>query len=76
MIQRNLISFYQYQVGSILEELAVHTLDLMKLFHLRVFFTSNKKIKIYSTVHVPFLHPVYAARLSSTINSFLNQDMG
>ena len=41
-----------------------------------IFLPQTKKIKIYSTVHIPFLHPVYAARLSSTINSFLNQDMG
>ena len=41
-----------------------------------IFLPQTKKIKIYSTVHVPFLHPVYAARLSSTINSFFKSRHG
>ena len=36
----------------------------------------TKKIKVYSTVHIPFLHPVYAARMSSTINSFYDSRHG
>lgn len=41
-----------------------------------IFLPQTKKIKIYSTVHVPFLHPIYAARLSSTINSFFKSRHG
>ena len=41
-----------------------------------IFLPQTKKIKIYSTVHIPFLHPVYAARLSSTINSFFKSRHG
>ena len=36
----------------------------------------TKKIKIYSTVHVPFLHPVYASRMSASIGDFYKNRHG
>ncbi len=36
----------------------------------------TKRIKIYSTVHVPFLHPVYASRMSASISDFYKDRHG
>jgi len=36
----------------------------------------TRKLYFYSTVHIPFIHPVYAARSLSTISSFYNGRIG
>ena len=33
-----------------------------------IILSKTKKIKVYSTVHIPFLHPIYASRMSASIN--------
>ena len=38
--------------------------------------SNTKNIKVYSTVHVPFLHPIYASRMSASINDFYKNRHG